>query len=62
MGQSSARHTGFPIAVLVMLALFLLFQDRIDRRDPKLALAPEHPEPDLPFAVRHTAADPGGAR
>jgi hypothetical protein len=33
----------------VLLLLFLLLQDRIDRRDPKLALAPEHGEPDLPF-------------
>jgi hypothetical protein len=49
MGQSTARHSGFPLGVLLMLVLFLLLQDRIDRRDPKLTLAPGHADPDLPF-------------
>jgi hypothetical protein len=50
MGRSTAAHGGFPLSVLVLLVLFLLLQDRIDRRDPKLALAPEHAEPDLRFS------------
>jgi hypothetical protein len=29
--------------------MFLLIQNRIDRRDPKLARAPLHAQPDLPF-------------
>jgi hypothetical protein len=35
------------LAILVFL--FLLMQDRIDRRDPKLALAPVYPDRDLRF-------------
>jgi hypothetical protein len=49
MGQNWVRHGGFPLAALLLLGLFLLLQDRVDRRDPKLALAPEYPEPDLLF-------------
>jgi hypothetical protein len=60
MGRSTAAHGGFPLSVLVLLVLFLLLQDRIDRRDPKLALAPEHAEPDLRFspAPARQAPDP----
>jgi hypothetical protein len=32
-----------------LLGAFLLIQSRIDRRDPKLALAPVHADPDLTF-------------
>jgi hypothetical protein len=39
------------VAVLLVL-LFLLVQDRIDRRDPKLALAPVRPPDPLGFAPR----------
>jgi hypothetical protein len=60
MGRSTAVHGGFPLGVLLLLLLFLLLQDRIDRRDPKLALAPEHGEPDVRFGVAHTSdAIPG---
>jgi hypothetical protein len=49
MGQSAMRNSGLPLLALLVLGMFLLLQDGIDRRDPKLALAPEHPEPHLVF-------------
>ena len=39
-----AGKTAFPAALLVMVVIFLGVQDRIDRRDPKLALAPVQSE------------------
>jgi hypothetical protein len=47
-----AHHTdeaAFPMAVLVVVGSFLSVQNRIDRSDPKLALAPVYAESDLPF-------------
>ena len=44
-----ADEAAFPAALLLIMLLFLLVQDQIDRRDPKLALAPIE-EPELPFA------------
>ena len=41
-----------PFLLLGIVALFLAFQDRVDRKDPKLALAPVHAEPHLTFAPR----------
>jgi hypothetical protein len=38
-----------PLALLVIVLLFLLVQNRIDRRDPKLAVAPASAEPELTF-------------
>jgi hypothetical protein len=49
MGQSAFRHSGLPLGALLLLAVFLLLQGRVDRRDPKLALAPDYGEPDVPF-------------
>jgi hypothetical protein len=43
------ERTAFPLILLIVAGLFLLVQDRIDRRDPKLARAPLHARPDLPF-------------
>ena len=43
------RRGGFPAGSLVALGAFLLVQNRIDRKDPKLALAPLWRESDLPF-------------
>jgi hypothetical protein len=43
------KRSAFPSGLLVLVVLFLSLQNRIDRRDPKLALAPVHPTPDLPF-------------
>jgi hypothetical protein len=44
-----AARTVFPVSLLVILAIFLLVQGRIDRGDPKLALAPLDREDDLEF-------------
>lgn len=44
-----AKRAAFPMLLLVLMALFVLAQHRLDSRDPKLALAPVHAEPDLPF-------------
>lgn len=44
-----AKHAAFPIILAVLMAVFFLVQDRIDRRDPKLALAPVHADPQLDF-------------
>ena len=49
-----AGKTAFPAVLLVIVAMFLAVQDRIDKKDPKLALAPIRSEP-LDFI------DPGGA-
>jgi hypothetical protein len=46
----AARESSFPGSLLVVIALFLIVQDRIDRRDPKLALAPTHRESALGFS------------
>ena len=46
-----AAYTSLLIAPLVLL--FLLVQRVIDRRDPKLALAPSYGDPFLGFADRH---------
>ncbi|WP_336920893.1 hypothetical protein [Aquipuribacter sp. SD81] len=42
-------HPQLPLGMVALMVLFLLVQDQVDRRDPKLALAPLHPETDLPF-------------
>jgi hypothetical protein len=39
-----ARTLAFPLALTVLIALFLLAQHRVDRRAPKLALAPVEPD------------------
>ena len=44
-----AKRGSFPAVLLLILLGFLLLQDLIDRRDPKLALAPLHAEPDVMF-------------
>ena len=43
------KQAAFPGLLILLAFLFLLVQDRIDRRDPKLALAPVHADPDLTF-------------
>jgi hypothetical protein len=45
------KRSAFPTGLLVLVVIFLTLQNRIDRRDPKLALAPVHPTPDLPFGA-----------
>lgn len=44
-----ADRAGLPLALVALVVLFLALQDRIDRRDPKLAHAPLNPTPDLVF-------------
>jgi hypothetical protein len=36
---SAGGGAGFPLLLALVVGLFLLVQNRIDRRDPKLALA-----------------------
>jgi hypothetical protein len=40
----AARTLAFPLALAILIALFLLAQHRVDRRAPKLALAPVEPD------------------
>jgi hypothetical protein len=46
------KRSAFPSGLLLLVLGFLSIQNRIDRRDPKLALAPVYPTPDLPFEVQ----------
>ena len=39
----AARRVAFPLALVVVVAAFLAIQGRLDRRDPKLAVAPLRP-------------------
>jgi predicted phage tail protein len=39
----------FPLSLLLLVLAFLAIQNRIDRSDPKLALAPAFADPDLEF-------------
>jgi hypothetical protein len=46
----AARGAGYGLGgTAPLLGAFLLIQGRIDRRDPKLALAPAYADPDLTF-------------
>jgi hypothetical protein len=44
-----ARRGWTWVLLLALAIAFLVVQDRVDRRDPRLALAKVHPEPDLFF-------------
>ena len=44
VAAAAAKGLGFPLALALIVVGFLLAQDRVDRRDPKLALAPIRPE------------------
>ena len=48
IGETISKPT-LPLALLFVVLLFLLVQNRIDRRDPKLAAAPVDAEPDMDF-------------
>lgn len=57
LGQAvlpAAERAAFPIFLLLIVAVFLALQDRIDRRDPKLALAPVDDEPYIAFTPEGT--------
>jgi len=47
--QKTASHPQVPVGIALVVLLFLLVQHRIDRRDPKLALAPRESPEDLGF-------------
>jgi hypothetical protein len=51
------QRTAFPLLLLILGGLFLLIQNRIDSRDPKLARAPLHAQPDLPFLAPPSPGD-----
>jgi hypothetical protein len=60
-GETIRRPT-LPLALILLVGLFLLVQNRIDRRDPKLAGAAVDEEPELEFRpVRGLVFLPGGA-
>jgi hypothetical protein len=42
----AATRLKVPIALLLAVGLFFLVQSLIDRRDPKVSRAPEHPRDD----------------
>jgi hypothetical protein len=52
------KHAGFPAGSVLAVLMFLLVQNRIDRRDPKLALAPLWP--DRHMTLPDDDADPTG--
>lgn len=47
--DAAAAVGGIPLLLMMLVLLFLALQDRIDRNDPKLALAPVHSHQALPF-------------
>lgn len=49
VAKDIAVRAAFPLLPLILAGLFLLVQHRLDRRDPKLALAPIQGEPLVPF-------------
>jgi predicted phage tail protein len=46
------EQPGFPLGLIALVGAFLMLQNRIDRRDPKLALAPVYPDPHLYFEAQ----------
>ena len=49
-----------PLALLFVVVVFLLVQNRIDRRDPKLAAAPVEGDPELGFGPTYRPPGAGG--
>jgi hypothetical protein len=41
----------FPLLLLLLVILFLMIQNQIDKRDPKLALAPVYADPNMGFSA-----------
>lgn len=54
-------EAAFPVLLLLLVLVYLGVQDRVDRRDPKLAMAPAA-EPELGFPEHPTAAPRGLTR
>lgn len=53
------EQPAFPMVLIALVVSFLVLQNRVDRRDPKLALAPVYPDPHLYFDPQ---ADPKKGR
>ena len=49
--------TGFPLLLLIIVAMFLMAQSRMDRRDPKLALASVAADDNLQFGPPPSRGD-----
>jgi hypothetical protein len=49
LALETARAPELPLAILVVVALFLLVQHRIDRKDPKLLHNTSRDDPELSF-------------
>lgn len=47
IATEAVRQAAFPLALILMVIGFLMVQNRLDRKDPKLALAPVDSEQDL---------------
>lgn len=47
IARAAAEHMAFPALLMAIVIGFLMIQNRIDRRDPKLAMAPVDSEHDL---------------
>jgi hypothetical protein len=50
------QRPAFPLILLLIVGLFLVFQNRMDKNDPKLANAPSYGSPDLEFTPPGTKA------
>ena len=46
---AASKKTAVPAGLLLLIGLFLAVQNRLDRRDPKLALAPVYADPGVSF-------------
>ena len=59
--EAVAERSTIPLSLLLVVGFFLLVQDRLDRNDPKLALAPVYPDPELRFGPRPPRTSPRAA-
>ncbi|HUP70466.1 MAG TPA: hypothetical protein VM142_11730 [Acidimicrobiales bacterium] len=58
VGVEAVKKSAFPFLLLLIVFLFLVVQDRIDRRDPKLAMAPVYRDAALSFTPPPTWSPP----
>jgi hypothetical protein len=61
VARAVTERSAFPLILLIIVAVFLVIQDQIDRRDPKLALAPVYAEPDVGFRPLRKPERPSNA-
>lgn len=65
VAKGVAHNSGFPLLLLLAVAVFLFIQHHLDRLDPKLALAPVQSDPHLIFddaRARPARAERAGPR